>query len=498
MALFRKKPDDGGTNEPSGNDNGSATFVPDPDKAHSWFKHAKAKADSAQYEGALLFYANGIKLDPTTMSAHEAMLEIAGKFNNSGKKSSISKDIKGLANNTPVERFAAAEVAWLVDLMNGPLALKALEAAIKADQREWGEWIAPTIYKILLRQKKLTKALMIQAKDLFAAVEAWNEALNCLHKAVELDPRDSELDTELKNLSAQRAMSQGGYERAAGTEGGFRSFVKDAQKQQELIEQESISGGESVAERNFERARAAYEATPGLPDVINSYGNQLKKVGDDESLKLAKKVFLKGFEDTGEYRFRVAAGEVDVAFAQQRVKAAQAKLAEDKDNPELRQAFDDALRTRLELQAAELGAHTSKYPTNNDIKQKYGEVLYELGQYDDAMACFQAAKQEPKYRVRAGHRLGRCFAHEGWYSEAIEEYKEALASPDLADPDAELTIRYDLMVALLEHARAEKSVEIAEDAKSICSEIARKDITYRDIRVKRKEVDELIKELRGL
>ena len=122
----------------------------------------------------------------------------------------------------------------------------------------------------------------------------------------------------LPRSSAQRAMSQGGYERAAGTEGGFRSFVKDAQKQQELIEQESLSGGESVAERNFERAKAAYDATPMQPDVINSYGNQLKKRGDDESLALAKKVFLKGFEDTAEYRFRVAAGEIDIAFAQQK------------------------------------------------------------------------------------------------------------------------------------------------------------------------------------
>jgi hypothetical protein len=53
------------------------------------------------------------------------------------------------------------------------------------------------------------------------------------------------------------------------------------------------------------------------------------------------------------------------------------------------------------------------------------------------------------------------------------------------------------MVSLMEHARAESSLELAKEAKEICSTIARKNITYRDIRNWRKEVDVLIKELSG-
>jgi hypothetical protein len=53
------------------------------------------------------------------------------------------------------------------------------------------------------------------------------------------------------------------------------------------------------------------------------------------------------------------------------------------------------------------------------------------------------------------------------------------------------------MVALLEAAREEEDVDLARQAKNICSDIARKDITYRDIRARRKEVDQLIKTLTG-
>ena len=61
----------------------------------------------------------------------------------------------------------------------------------------------------------------------------------------------------------------------------------------------------------------------------------------------------------------------------------------------------------------------------------------------------------------------------------------------------QLMIKYDLMLALIGGARDEDSVDLAKQAKTICSEIARKDITYRDIRAKRREVDELLRQLTG-
>ena len=64
---------------------------------------------------------------------------------------------------------------------------------------------------------------------------------------------------------------------------------------------------------------------------------------------------------------------------------------------------------------------------------------------------------------------------------------------DGTEKSLELPVKYDLTQALLESAKAEDSIDLAKQAKSICSEIARSDITYRNIREKRREVDELIK-----
>ena len=51
------------------------------------------------------------------------------------------------------------------------------------------------------------------------------------------------------------------------------------------------------------------------------------------------------------------------------------------------------------------------------------------------------------------------------------------------------------MLALIELARAERSLQHAKDAAETCSAILRKDIGYRDIRNRRKELDALVKEL---
>ena len=77
------------------------------------------------------------------------------------------------------------------------------------------------------------------------------------------------------------------------------------------------------------------------------------------------------------------------------------------------------------------------------------------------------------------------------------DFQSAADAIDVTERDRELPIKYDLMLALIEASREEGDTEMAKMAKSICSEIARKDITYRDIRLKRKEVDEVIKELTG-
>jgi len=98
-------------------------------------------------------------------------------------------------------------------------------------------------------------------------------------------------------------------------------------------------------------------------------------------------------------------------------------------------------------------------------------------------------------RVSAAHMLGRCFAASGWHAEAVGEFKEAIAAIDVTSAAREQDIRYDLMLSLTALAKLERNAQHARDAADLCSAILRKDINFRDIRQRRKDLDALVKEL---
>ena len=149
------------------------------------------------------------------------------------------------------------------------------------------------------------------------------------------------------------------------------------------------------------------------------------------------------------------------------------------------------------LKLSEYTERTAKYPTDRTIKFGLGEVEFDLERYTDAMKRFQEAKDEPRLRVRSEYMLGRCFAKEEWHIEAIDVYKQAISHIEVANKDMELAIRYDLMISLMENARDEDSIELAKEAREICTSIVQADVTYKDIRSYRKNVDQLIKQLSG-
>lgn len=492
MVFFRRKSSD----DDQSDDKAEQTFKPQPDKARKWFEHAKTMADSYNFESALAYYAHGIRLDPTAMSAHEAMHECALQYLSQNGKAASNKEIRSIDDGTPVGRFAAAEFAWMKDLGNLSLALKALEASSKAGQEEFGLWLAPKALNLVRRQtKKPNKSTLIKAKDLFSEVGAWDEAIAAGEMAVQADPNDNELIAELKDLAAQRAMDRGGYEEAGGKEGGFRRFIRDEDKQRQLEEEQAISGGATVEQRNLERARKAIEENPTDSDAINKYAQELRKQDTDEALQQAHEVYMQGFKNTGEYRFRMNAGDIEIQQLRRTEQALKEKLKNAPDDEQLKSEYEHKRRERLEKEEAEFRERAEKYPTDRFIKFRLGEIEFELGRYDEAMPSFQSAKDEPKLRVRASHMLGRCFAAEGWHSEAIAEFEEAINSLDVKDPERELPVCYDLMQSLTAEARSEKDMDLAKRAREMCSQIARRDITYRDIRQKRKEVEQLIKSL---
>lgn len=499
MLNFFKKKDPSSGEPPKGNGpSGSGGFQPDPEKAARWFNHGRVAIGQQNYPYAMFCFAMGHKLDPNNMEAHESMFDAAIRHFNAGGKAAGREDIKKVQGPGPVDRFATAEFIWMHDLNNLSSAMDLLEAAGLIGQVKFGRWLAPRVLNMMRKQQVKKKGPWVQLKDHLMRAECWNEAFAAAEAALQIDPTDGQLANQIKELQAQQAIERGGFNNpTAGQQGGFRANIKDADKQRALEEQESLSGGADVQERNLDRARRDFEENPMSPEAIAKYAQLLKAKGTPESEDQAYEVYITGHERLGEYRFRMAAGDIRVSQVRRRLNAAKARLEASPTDLVLKTEAEEIARELRELEQGELRERVAKYPTDRGLKVELGRVEFELGNFEDAMGNFQSAKEEGKYRVRATFMLGRCFAAMHWHTEAISEFREALTSIDATSREVELDIKYELMLSLIELAKAERSPAAAKEAFDICSAIVRTNIGYRDIRDRRKEIEQLRKDLGG-
>ena len=360
MFFGKKKPKD--SNE-SASSEAPASIQPNPAKADPWFRHADNAKDSLQHAYALKLFASGLSFDNTRLDLVEPILSCAILHRDQGGKSAPSSEKKEIEGMGPYGKFASAYYAWLRDLGNIKVALEFMRQALAFDSKPWANHHANTIFKMHLSGKTSKKG-WVELMRLCGEANNWDLAQQAGAKARELDPSDGDLDTELKDLAAARAMTEGGYTEAAGTEGGFRKMIKDADKQKELQEEETLAGGAETAAAPLERARQAYEANPADTNAVAKLLQLLRRVGDFDALNEAKRVALAAFKTTSEYRFRMFAGDLEIKAAEQRVEERRKAAEGDPDNEQLALQLEEADRSLQELKLAEYSERVEKYPTD--------------------------------------------------------------------------------------------------------------------------------------
>ncbi|HCD30298.1 MAG TPA: hypothetical protein DEQ73_06820, partial [Phycisphaerales bacterium] len=276
MFFGKKKPKD---SQESASGETPASIQPNPAKADPWFRHADNAKDSLQNAYALKLFASGLSFDNTRLDLVESILSCAILHRDQGGKSAPSSEKKEIEGMGPYGKFASAYYAWLRDLGNIKVALEFMRQALAFDSMAWANHHANTIFKMHLSGKTSKKG-WVELMRLCGEANNWDLAQQAGAKARELDPSDGDLDTEMKNLAASRAMTEGGYTEAAGNEGGFRKMIKDADKQKELQEEETLAGGAETAAAPLERARQAYEADPADTNAVAKLLQLLRRVGD--------------------------------------------------------------------------------------------------------------------------------------------------------------------------------------------------------------------------
>lgn len=500
MAIFGRKktgsesPASGETSETPAGTPGTK-FEVHADKARKFFEHARAVHDTTNFEYAMQLWLSGLRQDPTSMAGMEGFFESAAKFLGSGAKGPSKETLRMFSERDDVARFLMALLEWGMKPLDQFLSVRAAEAAARLELAEQSYWIGERAMNVVARDRRPRKDLFLKLMKVFGQVGAFEKAVQAGEAAVRMDPSDGPLAAEVRNLSAQAAMSRGGFDQT-GKAGGFRANIRDADRQRQLVEQEQIVKSDEAVDRLLKTAEDDFRARPDDRHSAMAYLKRLRERGRPEDEKRAYQVASQMYEKSSEFRFRQIAGEIKLRQAERKV-AEYVDLA--KANPDNAVAQENARRARvkfLEMEIEEIGERAKAYPTDLHVKFDLAKRYFELERFDEAIPLLQEAKDDAKARVEALHLLGQAFLRTSYVDEAIYTLRQAREVHKVETDDTGLNLSYGLLLALQTKAESERDLPAAEEADKLASTIMIQQFNFKDVRARRDAIKKLITELK--
>jgi hypothetical protein len=469
-----------------------------PQKAKAFWDHARVVHESGNHEYAMQLWLNGLGWDPTNFDSVKGFLRSADAFLAENPKGKLSKDTKaGLTAKGDVRRFIDALLDYGIKKMDAGAALKVTEAAGKIGLREAGLLLGQHALALANENSKSKKDTYVRLLDAFERIEAFELAAQAGTIATQLDPTDGQLQNRVRNMLAQNTMSKGGFDET-GEEGGFRKNIRNADKQAQLEQEDTVAKTSTIKDQIIARVEGELKDRPDDLPTISKYVKALLDRGKNADELKAMAVLGKAYKETGQFRFRKTAGEIQVKRAERQVEKLRSLAEAEGASAEAVEKFEAAKTSLDKMQLEELKLQVENYPTDLTLKFALGKVVASLGEHDAAIEQFQQAQDDAKIRRHVRLEMGRSFlAMGGWDDAAIGTFRAGLEG--IADDTTPLgmELRYGLLCALQSKAQNERSPEAADEADRIAAGIAMQKFNFRDVRERRELIKGLMTELKA-
>ncbi len=511
-----------GSSAPGDTGYGNGIFVHDPRKARRFFEYGETMTQARNYDPAIDCYISGLRFDPDNLKRHQELRETALKRKAAGGKASGLLGVSKVGDSA-VDKMLTAEKEWAMDPTNPKTLLAAIQAGLSAqakadelpqapvasdltdsdvklsnDTLELNEiifWQAQLCLEVMAAAPKPDKRIYMELVAVFRKLfdhedAACDKAIEACRRALQLDPDSSDMVSTLKNLEAEIY-----NRRHTGTKGkgGFRENLKDAEGQK-MIQADITSAGVGIDDLIVKR-RNEWMADRDNTDLIKRLVETLLKKEDANSEKEAVALLMKAYELTKEYGWKTRAADVQMQQYNRVANDLRKKMQADQ-NPETKAAYTKVRSKQVRFELDHYTERAAQYPTDMKVRFELGKRQYKAQMFDDAIASFQGAKNDPKSRAESSFFLGQCYGHKGWSDESIESFEAAMEEHQFEDDQLGKDIRYELMLALARSAKADNDIEKAEKAQRIASGLLQIDINYKDIREKMDTLRALTKKLK--
>jgi tetratricopeptide (TPR) repeat protein len=296
-----------------------------------------------------------------------------------------------------------------------------------------------------------------------------NRADTVLSELARAFPGDPDIQRVLKNVSAKRTMSEGGYDALEGGGGSYRDILKDKAEAVSLEQEKREVKTDDVASRLLAEYEARLEKEPRNLRLLRSAAElHTQKKQFDQALAYYQRIV--DFEGVAEPSLERTITETTLKkFDHER----------DQLNPDEPDFAERTARLQAERQAYELErarALVDKYPNDLQLHFDLGQLYFKTGKFTEAIQAFQKAQNNPHKRVAALNLLGQCFSKRGLNDLAARTFQNALREKPVFD-DEKKELIYELAEVLGKMNKTEEAIEQLKQIYEV-------DIGYRDVAAK--------------
>lgn len=372
---------------------------------------------------------------------------------------SLVMKARGQIKKDPIEALQTAEKLLRKDPLNLRFVMLLSDAAEAAGLPE----IAVQTLSITKEYLPGNFALLSRLGELLLAANQTQEAHQVYEELLRLKPDDPALIKKYKDATAIDTMNRGGWTEATS----FRDVIKDTKEAQLLEQQGKAVKTSKDIEALIEDAKQKLVREPNNINYVRSLADlYMRESRFDEAIEaLEKSRKMTGGGDP----------QVDLMLSGVRIKKLEQRI------DELRKAGQtaDAAAREAELKAFRLSEardRVTRYPNDLQFKYDLGQLLFEEGEFNDAIQQFQSAQRNAQRRISSLYYLARCFKAKGQFDIAREQLQTAVA--ELPGMDAlKKDILYEL--GLLCEAMGKRA-----EADDFFKQIYAVDIGYKDVAAK--------------
>ncbi len=442
-------------------------------KAKAFFEKARKVAETENSDYAIEMYLDGLRYAPEALQeGHVPLCELAlQRKGKGGKKPTMVERVKRLRGKSPLEQMLNAEYLFAKDPDHLPYAEAMLKAAVAGGYTKTAAWLANLIFQTNNAADKPSVRTYILLKDCYLDLGQLDKASAACQRAYRLRPDDGDLAEECKNISAELTMARGKYD---ATEGDFRQSIKDGDAQAKLYAQDRVVKTEDYRLSAVQDARKKLIQNPSLSKNIFEFAEALSDLQNDEAENQAIGFLENAYKTQNDFSFKQRAGLLRIKQFKRRIRQTQAVLNAKPDDAQAKAGLEGLITqlNNFELQHYQLCV--KNYPTDLHLKYEYGVRLLRNKQYDEAIPVLQEAQKDPRRKITAMDKIGYCFFMKGWFTDAIDVFKQAIDSYELKDDNIGKELRYNLARAYEENGNNQEALEIYR-------RIAQLDFAFKDV-----------------